>query len=208
MVKIKCGLAPLLVAGLMIASSQPTQADVVADCKSANPALAIRACSIVIDAGGSKPINLIYAYARRANAFAAAGKKDAALTDLSKAIELSPALAGLYSNRGTVYFATGNLERALADYNEAIKLKADFAGAYFNRGNLYSRIGKLDNALADLTAAVKLDPSYASAYFNRAIVYSRMGRTKQAHADFRRTLKLNPLHRGAAQALSAMGTEF
>ncbi len=134
MVKINWRLASVLVASFL-ACSLPVHADVIADCKSANPALVIRACSIIIDAGSPKPIDLVYAYASRANALAAAGKKDAALTDLSKAIELSPGLAGLYSNRGTVYFASGDLDRALADYNEAIKLKADFAGAYFNRGS-------------------------------------------------------------------------
>jgi tetratricopeptide (TPR) repeat protein len=208
MVKIKWGLAPVLVAGLVIAHSQPAQADIVADCKSGNPQRAIQGCSVVIDSGPSALMDLATAYAYRANASEAAGDHEAAVADLTKAIELNPSLAGLYNNRGNIYFATRHLGQALADYDQAIKLDLGFAGAYFNRGNLYSRIGKLDNALADLTVTVKLDPSYAPAYFNRGIVYFRMGRTREATADFRQTLKLNPLHRGAAQALSAMGTEF
>ena len=79
MVKINWRLASVFVTSFM-ACSLPVHAYVGEDCKSANPAREIRACSIVIDAGGSEPIDLVYAYARRANAFAAAGKKDASLT--------------------------------------------------------------------------------------------------------------------------------
>lgn len=194
--------ASILLAGLSLATSSRTAlSDVVTDCKSGDPARAIKGCSIVIESGASPLMDLASAYTYRANAAEASGDHARALADLSKAIELNPSLPGNYNNRGNVYLSLGDLDHALLDYNEAIRLDLNFGGAYFNRGNLYSRRGDLAQALTDLTAAAHLSPMYPSAYFNRGIVYFRMGRTSDAIADFRKTLELNPQHQGALRAL-------
>jgi tetratricopeptide (TPR) repeat protein len=192
----------ILVASLLfIVGPGTARADVVSDCKSGTPVLAIAACSIVIDSGDSAPMDLALAYASRANAEEASGNHIDALADLNKAIEFDPSSAGAYSNRGNVYLALGDTNRALQDYNEAIRLDLDFGGAYFNRGNLYDRLGDSPRALADLTAAVHLSSNYAPAYFNRGIIYFRLGHVDDAISDFRKTLEFDPRHDGAQSAL-------
>lgn len=202
MIRNNHGKAGTLVAGpLFFAMSRTNFTDVVADCRSGNPARVMRGCSIVIDSGAYPLMDLATAYTYRAGASEADGKHGDALADLNRAIDLNPNLPGLYSNRGNVYLALGDEDKALADYTEAIRRDLNFAGAYFNRGNVYSRKGDLDSALRDLTAAVLLNPTWPSAYYNRGIVYFQMGRLSEATSDFRKALSLNPQHDGALQAL-------
>lgn len=208
MIRYSSRVAGILLTSLsLFAHSQIAFADIVADCKSGDPARAMQGCSIVIDNGATTPMDLATAYTYRANASETVGKYGDALTDLNRAIALNPNLAGLYSNRGNVYLSLGDEDQALANYTEAIQRDPNFAGAYFNRGNVYSRKGNLDRALTDLTAAVHLNPTYAPAHFNRGIVYFRMGRAADATADFRKTLELNPQHQGALGALRQLGKD-
>ena len=165
-VKSGCALA-----SAVLLATVPAIADVVADCNSPSPERAISGCSIVIEGGSSIGMDLATAYVARGNASEAEGDHDRVIADLTKAIEMSPAMAGAYSNRANIYYRLGQLDTALADYNEAIRLNLNFAGAYYNRGNLLSQKGDLAGALTDLTAALHLEPTYASGCFNQGILY-------------------------------------
>lgn len=83
-----------------------------------------------------------------------AGLKDLrALTDLDKAISLSPANAYLYYNRGNIYAAQNDYAKAILDYTKAIELDPRLAEAYYNRGLAYIYTKKADLGIKDLSKA-------------------------------------------------------
>jgi Flp pilus assembly protein TadD len=61
-------------------------------------------------------------YSNRGVAAYERGDYDAAIEDLTKAIELDGEDPDNYVNRGTAYARTGELDQALADYTAAIEL--------------------------------------------------------------------------------------
>ena len=59
---------------------------------------------------------------------------DAAITDYTKAIELSADFALAYYNRGLARREKNDAEGEIADYTKAIELDPQYTAAYYNRG--------------------------------------------------------------------------
>ena len=79
-----------------------------------------------------------------------------AISDLDKAMLLSPDNAYLYFNRGNLYASNKDYTKAIADYNMAVKLDPKLAEAYYNRGIANINLGKTDIGIADLSKAGEL----------------------------------------------------
>ena len=78
------------------------------------------------------------------------------LTDLSKAISLSPHNAYLLYNKGNVYVSRKDYAAAIDDYSRAIALDSRLAEAYYNRGLAYIDSGKTEEGIRDLSKAGEL----------------------------------------------------
>jgi tetratricopeptide (TPR) repeat protein len=65
------------------------------------------------------------------------GEYDAAISDLTKAIEKRPAFAMAHFYRGRAYFRKGEHDKALPDLTEAIELDPTLAVAYGERAVIY-----------------------------------------------------------------------
>ena len=78
------------------------------------------------------------------------------LTDLSKAIRLSPYNAYLLYNKGNVYASRKDYAAAIDDYSRAIALDSRLAEAYYNRGLAYIDSGKTEEGIRDLSKAGEL----------------------------------------------------
>ena len=78
---------------------------------------------------------------RVAAAYHRMGQFDNAVSDYSKAIEISPSLAVAYQNRGSAYYQKGQIDAAMPDYNKAIELNPGFSTAYQDRGEYISKPG-------------------------------------------------------------------
>ena len=78
------------------------------------------------------------------------------LTDLSKAIRLSPHNAYLLYNKGNVYASRKDYAAAIDDYSRAIALDSRLAEAYYNRGLAYIDSGKTEEGIRDLSKAGEL----------------------------------------------------
>jgi tetratricopeptide (TPR) repeat protein len=117
---------------------------------------------------------------------------DAAIDDLSKAIELDPQDAVTYNNRGSAYYDQGELDQAITDLSKAIELDPELAIAYKNRGFAYGNKGELDQAIADYSKAIELDPRDVIVYNNRGFAYGNKGELDQAIADYNKAIELDP----------------
>ncbi|HEY9647478.1 MAG TPA: tetratricopeptide repeat protein [Chroococcidiopsis sp.] len=120
------------------------------------------------------------------------GDSQAALEDLTAAIQLDPTLLEAYYQRGNVRFELGDRQGALADYTEAIRLNPNYAAAYVNRGSVRADAGDERSAIADYTQAIQLDPNLTAAYINRCLSRSNLNEHQGAIADCTQAINLQP----------------
>ncbi len=120
------------------------------------------------------------------------GDTQAALEDLTAAIQHSGEPAIAYYQRGNLRFLVGDRQGAIEDYTAAIAARPDFAAAYVNRGNAHADGGNDPRALADYNQAVELENRLAAAYLNRCLSRSNLEDHEGAIADCNRAISLQP----------------
>jgi tetratricopeptide (TPR) repeat protein len=90
-----------------------------------------------------------------------------ALSDFTKATEISPQDAYAWSMRGKVHFETQQYDESVAAYTTAIELatQADQNPAYYwhERAWVYRGLQEWDKAIEDWTRAIKLEPRNGAA---------------------------------------------
>jgi putative transposase len=116
---------------------------------------------------------------------------EAALTDLTSAIEIDGQESVLFVNRGAAYEGLGQYQRALQDYTQAAGLAPHDPLVYFDRGNVYSELGQFERAILDYDKAIALDPNQVRAIENRGIAYDKLGRHDEALRDMMTAKKLS-----------------
>lgn len=134
---------------------------------------------------------------------------DAAINDLTVAVQLNDHLSPAYFMRAVVRAKqieyqqaevralhktadkTSDLRRQAAmdyelvikDLNEVIKLNPNFAYAYYNRAYLYSLLRDYRATINDYNQAIELEKNLASAYYNRGITEIYLGDNKSGIQD-------------------------
>ncbi len=147
---------------------------------------------------------LAWAYNRRGEVVAEAGREEDALGDFSRAVELRPASWQYAHNRGVSHAILGNSVEAIADFDRTIELQPSFAKAYFNRGEIRYDMGQFDGAIADYNQMIRLKPRDSLAYTSRGHTYYRLQNIRSAMRDYSRAIRLDPknaeahTHRGDA----------
>ena len=130
-------------------------------------------------------------YFARAMDFYTLRNYDAAITDLDRAIELTPDFALAYflraiatvKNQSTLTvgntsgLSTQNtaIRRALDDFDKVIALSPRNPFAYYNKGNLLVEIQDYTSAVAAYTKAIEIKPDFGEAFFNRGFSYLTLG---------------------------------
>lgn len=120
------------------------------------------------------------------------GDLEAALTDLTEAIDRDPNYAPYRFDRASVLHQLGRDEESIADYEEAIRLSPPIFEGYYNRGEIRVGIGDLAGALADYDHVLELNPHYLPAYINRAGVHADLGNDELARRDVAAGLRIEP----------------
>lgn len=138
---------------------------------------------------------------------------DAAISDFTDAIALSPNFVLAYFARANArYFemmadgmagdnggqekeAKRLLEQAalqsvVADFDKVVELSPKLIYAYFNKGNLYYNQNDYTAAISCYTSAISIKPDFGQAYYNRGIAYLRMGNMDKGVADLSRAGEL------------------
>lgn len=136
-------------------------------------------------------------YLSRAQAWAAKGQLDRALTDYEAAIHLDSDSGIAHNGRGNCLIQQQDYQGAIQSYSHAIKAKPDYAAAHNNLGNAWRAIQEYEKALANYDAAIKIRPGVAQAIFGQGVCYSALARHDEAIKSFDEVVSLRPDHADA-----------
>ena len=130
-----------------------------------------------------------------------------ALTNINKALSLSPNDYFGFLERGTTFFTLNKHEEAIDDFTRSLEIQKTSRG-YYNRG--IARWNKIQNEIKNRTAysneiqgefelvlkdyleAIKLDPTNSHAFYNLGVVLMQVGQFKVALEYFNKSIKLRP----------------
>ena len=120
------------------------------------------------------------------------GRRDAAVTELHRAIGMQPTNDDAYRILGTVLGELGKSEEALAAFHQALTLRPTFSGNHEALGRYLYQLGRFQEAIAALTKATDLNPSGAGGFQALGTVYQVIGDLPHARANYQRALQLAP----------------
>lgn len=184
--------APLLAFAVSAMAAQPAAKEPQCGAPTGDPALAIQACTRLIEFGSLERPDLARAYYARGTEWANQGNHDRALPDFDLAIDLDPRFALAYYNRALAWSAKGESDRAIADYDTALKLRPANASTLVGRAVEYTAKGDYRRAFADYDEAIRLEPDSPAGYFGRGRVRYYTDDFMRAASDFYRTHQLDP----------------
>jgi lipoprotein NlpI len=158
----------------------------------ANPALAIEACTRAIEFGSLEKPELAKAYYSRGTEWANQGNHERALADFELALQLDPKFAAAYYNRALSWSAKGESDRAISDYDATLKLKLSDGNVHIGRAVEYTIKGDYRRAIADYDEAIRIEPEAAPGYFGRGRARYYAGDFVSAASDFYRAHQISP----------------
>jgi tetratricopeptide (TPR) repeat protein len=163
-------------------------ADEVGDCGHPIPERSILGCSQLLDRTGMTAGELSDAHASRGAAQIILGDFDRAISDLDRAIELSPSSPEAFAARADAYLRKAGITDDLRE-REA----AGSDGRFSRTEQDPTRKGHYEQAIADYSRALALNSSYLPAYFGRGLAYRALGHEDRFARD--RDAAQFPTHR-------------
>jgi tetratricopeptide (TPR) repeat protein len=121
-----------------------------------------------------------------------AGRHQAGIEYIARAIGLNGGQAAFHSNLGEAYRAVRRIPEAVACYRRALELNPDYAGVHNNLGIALKDQGKTNEAVACFRRALELAPDYAEAHNNLGNLLAKQGKLDEAISCYRRALELKP----------------
>ena len=139
----------------------------------------------------------------RVQALVGAGRPDAALQPLRRALALDPRNKDVHQTFGIVYTALGRHAEAADSFRRALELPPHRNDRVprFELASSLLRIGKPDEAAAELERIIADEPDDADVWYNLGVARQQSGDNPGATEAFRRALRENPDHALARQAL-------
>jgi len=113
----------------------------------------------------------------------------AAVTDLSKAVNLNPKYEIAHMKLGDAFYKLKSYRKAKVSYSKVLQLNPRNSIAYTKRGMTRSFLRDYRGSLRDFDASLRIDrrTNYAAvAYMGRAIIHIRLKNKQKAQADLRR----------------------
>ncbi|GIW72599.1 MAG: hypothetical protein KatS3mg102_2141 [Planctomycetota bacterium] len=143
-------------------------------------------------------------FANRAVYRRAAGRHQAALSDLERALALDPASVTARLNRAVVLLDLGRFAQARAELEQLEASGLGTALGAYNLGVLAAREGTLGVAKHWYATALERDPRLVAAWVNKAAVHERLEEPAEAAACYRAALALEPDNVPARSALARL----
>jgi tetratricopeptide (TPR) repeat protein len=203
----KGNLLTMSLAGvLVISSSAISLASKIEDCaQTSASAVAVKACTGLIDAGGQSATDLAKIFNYRGLAYAAQNMNTRAFLDFNQALSLNTKLSEVYLNRANLYLDMKQFKPAIQDFSQVLEIDPSNGPAYLGRGIALGETGAFEPSIRDLTKALEIVPDNHESYFNRGLSYGRLGKTELSIKDFDRAIELNPKD---ARAYSERGISY
>ncbi|CCC10807.1 hypothetical protein SMACR_07824 [Sordaria macrospora] len=117
------------------------------------------------------------------------GKHEEALADLSKSIELDPAMTQSYIKRASMNLELGHPDKAEEDFNKAIEQNAEDPDIYYHRAQLHFIKGEFAEAAKDYQKSIDLDSDFIFSHIQLGVTQYKMGSIASSMATFRRCMK-------------------
>jgi len=127
-----------------------------------------------------------------ADALAAKGRHDEALTHYREALRLRPANPVLLNNTGMALLQTGQTTQAMEHFRAVIQRNPADADAHYNLGLALAAQDKLQEAAAAYLEAIRRKPSHAPAHNNLGGVLLMLGRNAEASKHLGEAVRLDP----------------
>jgi tetratricopeptide (TPR) repeat protein/S1-C subfamily serine protease len=138
------------------------------------------------------------AYLRRGYALLRQGRKEEALLDYNKAVEINPDYDS-YNSRGDYYKEINQIEKAKEDYemslnllNKEIEKQPRNPFLYWQRGSLKTSLQDYTGAIQDYSKMIELQPKNFQAYLNRGLARLQSEDYQEAIKDFDQMIIVAP----------------
>jgi protein O-mannosyl-transferase len=132
-------------------------------------------------------------YNNRANAYKELERKEEAIADYSRAIELNPNYYDALIGRGEMLRERGQYDQAFADLNKAIQMKPDAEWtAYMSRAVVYCVRGELQKAKEDFDKAFAGEKGSPELYCNMGNYEDMTGNHAKAIEYYTKAMEINP----------------
>lgn len=122
-------------------------------------------------------------YVNRADCYSELGLFDAAIRDISAAVE-KEGDAYTLASRADIYRRCGRYNEAMADYNAAMETESTSAYLYYAKGWCYELSGDDEKAMENYELGIDLDQSYPYIYLMRGTLNRKRGNVDVASKDF------------------------
>ena len=117
------------------------------------------------------------------------GDTAGAMADLTKAIELQPALTTAYIKRASMHLEVGEREKAAEDFEEATKQNKDDPDLFYHRAQFHFILGEFADAAKDYQKSIDLDRDFIYSHIQLGVTQYKMGSINSSFATFRRCIK-------------------
>ncbi len=144
----------------------------------------------LIDGGKVVDRNLAIALVLRSEGLERSGDLQAAIRDLTRALEVAPGWVDPRKNLARLYERTGQRQLVLETYMTAIAMTNDKAPYYSMRGHYHERQGEFSQAAFDFSHAILIKPDDHHYLTARGRVLLAQNKFDEAIADFDRVFKL------------------
>ena len=134
------------------------------------------------------------------------GAPQAAIVELTRAIQLEPEDPRPWRDRGAARYETGDLRGAREDLARALELDPRDPQAQLSLGTVCAGLGDAQGAEAAWAAAIALRPEWAFAHYCRGLGRIQRGAAEQALPDLDRAVALSP-HDAEARYVRGMAYE-
>jgi eukaryotic-like serine/threonine-protein kinase len=132
------------------------------------------------------------------------GKYTEAISELNRALVLSPNSDDTYRRLGNAYLASGNGPQAIQAFQKAVTLNPYFWVNQDSLGTAYFQLGDYPKALAAFTQITVLEPDIDAGYEQIGNVYLQQGKYQECIPYFQKALQIEPFF----STYSNLGTAF
>jgi len=117
------------------------------------------------------------------------GENLEALSDLTKSVDLQPALTQSFIKRASMHLELGNKDAAADDFEKAMVQNSDDPDIYYHRAQLHFILGEFAEAAKDYQKSIDLDGKFIFSHIQLGVTQYKMGSIASSMATFRRCIK-------------------